>query len=193
MDDQFKHLNYKRSSCKTRLTLFKRFVDELVNDSDPTKLNELEMRVNRFENLINEFDNVQLQLECFDGESEANIKERAIFENAYFSVLATAKGLLQNFTVKDEFDNQSIRSSQSEHSVSETVHYNTIKLPIINMPKFGGNYDRWLEFRDTYKSLIHSNDNLNAFQKYHYLRSSLEEDAARVIESLSLSENNYSA
>lgn len=59
------------------------------------------------------------------------------------------------------------------------------------MPQFDGSFNEWLPFRDTFKSLIHENQKLSNIQKFHYLNSSLKGDAARVIQSLGVSDSNY--
>lgn len=53
--------------------------------------------------------------------------------------------------------------------------------------------ENWLEFRETFKSLIHCNDSLDETQKYHYLRFSLLDNAAEVIASLEFSPENYTS
>ncbi|XP_047543273.1 uncharacterized protein LOC125075609 [Vanessa atalanta] len=68
---------------------------------------------------------------------------------------------------------------------------NNVKLPTIQLPKFGGRYEDWLEFRDTFVSLIHENQGIVDIQKFHYLRASLEGGAAQVIRSIGFSSCNY--
>lgn len=36
----------------------------------------------------------------------------------------------------------------------------------------------WLGFRDTFESLIHNNDTISPIQKFHYLKTALEDTAA---------------
>ncbi|KAJ8945553.1 hypothetical protein NQ318_020399 [Aromia moschata] len=66
-----------------------------------------------------------------------------------------------------------------------------VKLPTINLPKFNGEYNVWLEFHDTFSSLIHANSEISDIQKFHYLRASLVEGAAQVIAAIEFSEQNY--
>uniref|UniRef100_A0A6P7GQ42 Uncharacterized protein LOC114345092 n=1 Tax=Diabrotica virgifera virgifera TaxID=50390 RepID=A0A6P7GQ42_DIAVI len=54
-----------------------------------------------------------------------------------------------------------------------------------------GSYGGWLEYHDTYVSLIHKNPGINSIQKFHYLRASLSGEAAQVISSLEISAANY--
>jgi hypothetical protein len=69
----------------------------------------------------------------------------------------------------------------------------SVRLPKIDIPKFNGQYDNWLEFRDTFSALIHNNTSVAEITKFQYLRSFLVGDAAQVIKSLELSAENYGA
>lgn len=60
-----------------------------------------------------------------------------------------------------------------------------MNLPPIKLPVFNSDYGRWLEYRETFESLIHQNDSLNHIQKFHYLRASLSEGALNVIQTWS--------
>lgn len=59
-------------------------------------------------------------------------------------------------------------------------------LPTINLPTFSGSYNEWIPFRDLFKSLIHNKLELAQIQKLHYLKSCLAVEAAKTIESVSL-------
>lgn len=61
----------------------------------------------------------------------------------------------------------------------------------MSLPEFDGNYDQWLNYRDTFKALIHDNATVTDIQKFYYLRSSLKDTAAEVICSLTASAENY--
>ena len=37
------------------------------------------------------------------------------------------------------------------------VDFYRYKLPVIELPKFNGNYEKWLKFRDLFNFLIHKN------------------------------------
>lgn len=66
-----------------------------------------------------------------------------------------------------------------------------VKLPTIELPKFKGDLSEWLGFRDTFKSLIHENNQIKDIQKFHYLRASVESSAEQIIKSLEFSAANY--
>ncbi|XP_048485432.1 uncharacterized protein LOC125490391 [Plutella xylostella] len=59
------------------------------------------------------------------------------------------------------------------------------------MPTFDGSFERWLEFRDTFSSLVHNSTDITNIQKFHYLKSSLKGSAALIIDALEFSSDNY--
>lgn len=79
------------------------------------------------------------------------------------------------------------RQNQSSYVVSQQP----IKLPVIELPTFSGRAEEWLQFFDTFDTLIHSNEALSEIQKFYYLKSSLKGDAEQVIHSLEVSARNY--
>jgi len=85
----------------------------------------------------------------------------------------------------DSNDVQSLTSRTNIRDISQ-VH-----LPKIAIPKFNGNYEELYPFHNTFESIIHSNRGLTNVQKFHYLISSLEGDAAHVIKSLEVNADNY--
>ncbi|XP_067214188.1 uncharacterized protein [Linepithema humile] len=75
-------------------------------------------------------------------------------------------------------------------SQSGTPRESQVKLPIIKLPTFNGNIEEWKRYADTFKTLIHDSD-LSNVQKHQYLVGSLSGPAARVIESIEISDQNY--
>lgn len=59
------------------------------------------------------------------------------------------------------------------------------------MPTFSKNYEQWQQFYDTFKALVDNNTNLDAVQKFHYLKSALSGAAAQTIHSLQITNKNY--
>ena len=64
-------------------------------------------------------------------------------------------------------------------------------LPTLQIPNFDGSFKDWVRFRDSLKTMVHECTELSNVQKFHYLSLSLTGDAARVIQSLGVSEINY--
>jgi hypothetical protein len=94
--------------------------------------------------------------------------------------------------------NQANITTDADSSVSINQKYainvgQSVGLPKIDIAKFNGQYDNWLEFRDTFSALIHNNTSVAEITKFQCLRSFLVGDAAQVIKSLELSAENYGA
>jgi len=66
-----------------------------------------------------------------------------------------------------------------------------VKLPIVKLPVFDGRTEEWKRFSETFHSLIHSNENIANIQKFQYLVTSLSGTAAKVIEAIELTGDNY--
>jgi hypothetical protein len=132
--------------------------------------------------LINDFNQIQMQIEniCEESEIEDQLEKREEFEHEYYNVLALAECIINS----DE-------NSALKRSESMTNSSNSIKLPVVSIPDFDGSFEHWLEFRDTYLPLVHNCKTITPIQKFHYLKSSLKGNAKSVIESLEFSSNNY--
>lgn len=180
-----KELVRKRGSYKAQLTMFTSHVNSLgVSSLTQAEAAQLQLRIRKLELLYQQYDEVQLKLECMTDTLDTQIGERNEFESAYYAALSKAQGISDNFNKKrEEFETCSHTSSTNNRRL--------VKLPTIQLPKFSGSYDRWLEFRDTFTSLIHSNGEIDSINKFHYLRASLEGTAAQVIISLEFSGKNY--
>ncbi|XP_060591844.1 uncharacterized protein LOC132746639 [Ruditapes philippinarum] len=66
------------------------------------------------------------------------------------------------------------------------------KLPTISMPTFSGDLLTYQTFWDSFESSVHNNPSLTDVQKFSYLKSLLEGDAARTIDGFALTNANYS-
>ena len=174
----------KRGSFKGRLTIFISYLDAMIDKTlSSCDVTELQLRLGKLESLYEQYDEVQLRLECMVDDAKAQLSERCEFETLYFKALSRAQQLLSKSNKEnDSVCDKSTRGSGYKHN---------IKLPIIQLPKFNGVYTNWLEFRDTFTSLIHNNDEIDEINKFHYLRASLEGSAAVVVQSIEFSASNY--
>lgn len=74
-------------------------------------------------------------------------------------------------------DHQSTSSQKNDahpsHQMISESYKPRIQLPSFDLPKFDGAPELWINFRDTYKSLIHNNDQLTGSTKFRYLKMSI--------------------
>ncbi|XP_074649059.1 uncharacterized protein LOC141904373 [Tubulanus polymorphus] len=67
----------------------------------------------------------------------------------------------------------------------------TVNLPKLSLMKFDGNILNWMEFFDSFNSAVGMDENLTDVQKFQYLRAQTTDEAAQVINGLSLTDGNY--
>lgn len=66
-----------------------------------------------------------------------------------------------------------------------------VRLPKLELPTFDGNLEEWLSFRDLYVAAVHDNTGLTGAQKLQYLKASVKGDAAILLQSVSITNDNY--
>ncbi|XP_061724952.1 uncharacterized protein LOC133530899 isoform X1 [Cydia pomonella] len=189
-----KNLKKTRASFKSKLTIFKSYLEPLLSCHTLNNLqnHELNTRFNKIQDMYNDFDSVQTDIENLTEIPGDEHTERENFETSYFGALAAAQELLSRHTAAGA---ASAAPEDNLVTGSNVVTALTggpnIKLPTIHLPTFSGRYQDWLEYHDTYKSLIHDNQSIPIIHKFHYLRSSLKDGASLVIKSLEFSSDNY--
>lgn len=185
-----KALIKKRGSFKAKLTQFKSHLQILQSCESLSSLqiNELNVRLTKIEELYSDFDYIQTDIENVCEIPDEQYKEREIFESQYFGAIAVAREML---TEKDDELPAITESAAGSGTVSESKGGQKHKLPTIKLPSFSGQYHDWLEFRNTYTALIHSDDSLPQISKFHYLRAALHGSSAAVIDSLDFTPENY--
>lgn len=71
------------------------------------------------------------------------------------------------------------------------THTSHIRFPEINLPRFSGRLADWCVFRDAFDSAIGSRVEISNVEKFQYLKGLVQGDAAKIIESISISEDGY--
>lgn len=187
-----KELATKRSSHKGQITRFKNQLLEFTAKDKHSDLEiaKLAMKLSKFEALFIAFDEVQNQIEssCLDLESELSIRE--FLEDEFEFCISSARLLIEANSPKkpDRADDRSSNGSVFSSCIGNKFGF---KLPVIQIPNFDGSYYKWIQFRETFHSLIHDNESIKDIHKYYYLNSYLEGEAARVLSNLEITSKNY--
>lgn len=82
-------------------------------------------------------------------------------------------------------------NKQSEQTQKKSAAPEAPKLQALRVPKFDGNYQRWVPFLNLFTKVVHENGKLNNVQRMQYLLDCLEGEPRRIIQHLDLTENNY--
>uniref|UniRef100_V5I888 Uncharacterized protein n=1 Tax=Anoplophora glabripennis TaxID=217634 RepID=V5I888_ANOGL len=172
--DKLRSLITKRGVLKSHITRFANFIAGFQENN--RSITELKVRLEKIEVMWEDFINIQTEIEILDN-SGSQLEEHEGFEENYFHVVCKARELVDN--------------SSGNSFVRPVVQNSNVKLPIIPLPTFAGDYRDWPHFYDTFNALVNNNSQLNDVQRFHYLRDVLKGDAKQVIESIEISDNNY--
>lgn len=191
-------LKSKLTSAKTYITgVIAQKVDGKLVDKDIYY--EVEARYDRLVSLLEQFQEIQGKLEDILPLENLSLEdsEWLAFENSYYSVVASYKGVLVDLNPQPVINNQADGSCSERGSVSvrnkvAEVSVTRPQLPAIPIPKFDGTSECWLEFRDTFISLIHSNESISDMEKLYFLKGALEGEAKEVIHLIDMTASNYS-
>ncbi|XP_055645180.1 uncharacterized protein LOC129781531 [Toxorhynchites rutilus septentrionalis] len=184
---QEKKMKSKELKRKNLLDSIQRIEDFLMNFNAERDANEIAIRLDRLDILMETFESIQEEYEAFDDSDEfvaVNTKVRAKVEEQFFRV----KGGLVN---KLPPLPPTPVDSSIHHGSPAIPHATSVKLPTIELPRFDGDLNEWLTFHDSFSSLIHASPEIPCIQKFQYLRSALRGDALKLIESLTITENKY--
>lgn len=178
-------LRKQRAIIKGSCTRIKTYVDNVGNVT-PSVTAQLEERRSKLENCWSEYNSVQSQLEIID---DGEVNDRAVFEEAFFSLSARIRELLNSLRIASRNVTAPSPSSSTVSEAPESVTH--VRLPKLSLPTFSGKYDEWFPFFDVFNSIIHSNASLSNVQRLQYLRASVTGEASDVINSLEISDLNY--
>ena len=85
----------------------------------------------------------------------------------------------------------SLQTQSSTPTTSSSSSSALTKLPKLDLKSFDGNLVEWISFRDMFESSIHQSSSIPKIQKLVYLKSLLQGEAARLVQSIVLSDANY--
>nr|XP_034192184.1 uncharacterized protein LOC117609680 [Osmia lignaria] len=174
MAEQVKGLKRQCASIKSQTTRIRNSLNESLDTA------ALKVRKTKLEELYNAFQETHFKLEAVDetGDYESNLVE---FEDSYYAGAELVERLL---STRDRCASVNSKSNKGQ------VNGNT-RLPRIELPIFNGNLLEWQSFYDSFKSMVHDNEDILGVQRFHYLKRSLRGEIASVIDTLNASHENY--
>ncbi|XP_062538724.1 uncharacterized protein LOC134207000 [Armigeres subalbatus] len=160
-----------------------RFIRDYDHDRDSFQLC---VRIHSLDKMNETFAECQSVIEKLDAPEalDEHIDERVEFEQRY----CKAKGFLLSKRTGDP--NQSALN-ESVHAPQQHQANFHLRLPKIDLPKFNGDFSRWILFRDRFTSMIHVNGDIPTVAKLQYLLQSLEGSAKKPFESVDIAADSY--
>ena len=134
---------------------------------------------------------------------EKEIEESAGWDSKIFELVNKKEGknLGSNSPQQQPSSTQSGQSANivQQEKQEESSPFNTslvsqhvgIRLPKINLPKFGGDITEFNAFWQSFECAIHANENITGVHKLNDLMNLLEGPAHRVVKGLDITKENY--
>ncbi|XP_055542804.1 uncharacterized protein LOC129728392 [Wyeomyia smithii] len=147
------------------------------------------VRLESLDKMYQEFHEIQAEIEKIDGVDvlETHLTERSDLETRY----CEAKGFLLSRRAPEP--NQTVFNSSFLPAPHTPPHNFHLRLPKIDLPKFNGDFSKWLSFRDTFSSMVHSNADIPIVAKLQYLLQTLQGEARKPFESVDVEADSYAS
>ncbi|XP_063993672.1 uncharacterized protein LOC135171214 [Diachasmimorpha longicaudata] len=182
-------LRRRRGSIQAAITNFTSIVEMYrITPKEDRKPYQLRAALQRLQDRFKTLPEIQERLEELD---ENEVQRQFELEDSFDTVVGDALELLDQHELQRSRESS---ISQSPAPAPPTVVHNLPcrpRLPEIRVPDFDGAIEEFPTFWDAYSSVIHDNTDLEAVQKFQYLRGLLKGGAAAVISSLTTTEENY--
>ncbi|XP_044585971.1 uncharacterized protein LOC123266009 [Cotesia glomerata] len=95
-------------------------------------------------------------------------------------------------TPNQDILNTTIQSAINASTLNRTLETQRLaKLPTTDLPKFDGNFENWLSFKNRFETLIDGRNDLDDLNKFLYLRGCLAGSAANKLALFNASAENY--
>ncbi|XP_071649486.1 uncharacterized protein [Temnothorax longispinosus] len=174
---RLRYISQKRSTLKAQLTNLEKIIAE-----DRLDEANLKMRLKRITELFHAYEELHDELQLLEPADE-NLVELNDIQDRYYTVASKIETLTPAST----------SHTVNLNATSIPVDNNTrrIKLPVAELPKFDGNLEKWLSFKNTFVTMIDSRQDITDLQKFLYLKDSLRDDALNKITIYNVSEENY--
>jgi hypothetical protein len=128
-----------------------------------------------------QYDEVQYALEQLAEQTthEERSIERGQFEDRYCAALAKINDIIDMKNAPAPPINTAPSVVGNQQNNASNNGFSQLNLPVLNLKTYDGSYKEWLNFENSFKSVIGENKNLNNCQRLQYLRSVLRNEALR--------------
>ncbi|XP_066583758.1 uncharacterized protein [Prorops nasuta] len=171
----------KRITLKTQITI-------LTNAIENDRLDNINIRL-RFERLSEHFKNYEElhdELEVIEPNGN-HLEDMLEVQDRFYSLASRVNDILKpSNSSTPEYSNNSNLSGASQ---SERIK--RIKLPVAQLPKFAGDIEQWLSYKNTFVTMIDMREDITDLQKFLYLKDSLKGEALNKINIYDASDASY--
>jgi len=183
MADRVKLLIQKRTSLKSQIT-------GLTNQVERDRYDKgaLRLRMARITDLYHAYEEFNDELVVLDP-NDTHKDEFTNVQERFYSLASKVEEII-NSNVSTAITSAT-NSAALPNGTATTIVKRRVKLPEATLPKFDGQYENWLSFKNTFIAMIDSQTDLSDVEKLQYLRSALKGEAANKIRFLTIEGANY--
>ncbi|GFW52095.1 integrase catalytic domain-containing protein [Trichonephila clavipes] len=178
--------NRKKRNIKASITKYRNKTEEEIE-----KLNNVGLlaRKNRFLEFRTEVKDIldSIISICEEKDEETYCTEKDDILDTLEEILVAIDTQLMPSVVNSDFEVKNQGSCQSLVSARSAE----VKLPTLSLPIFSGVTEEWLAFSDLFEAAVSNNNDLTGAQKLQYLKGSLKSDALKIVNSLSITNDNF--
>ncbi|GFU21901.1 integrase catalytic domain-containing protein [Trichonephila clavipes] len=176
----------KKKNIKSSITKLQNKTEEEIE-----KLNNVGLlaRKNRFLEFRTEIKDIldSIISICEEKDEETYCTEKDDILDTLEEILVAIDTQLMPSVVNSDFE---VKNQSSSHSLV-SARSAEVKLPTLSLPIFSGVTEEWLAFSDLFEAAVSNNNDLTGAQKLQYLKGSLKSDALKIINSLSITNDNF--
>lgn len=182
MVDRITTINQKRSTLKSQITLLRNALAQ--NKLDHVNAN---LRLDRLTELFHGYEELHDELSILDSEN-VGLQQMEEVRDSFYDVSVRIKTMTN---AGGSGSNQMTTAAAPDGASNLIERQKLLKLPVAELPKFDGNHDNWLSFRNSFKSMIDSRTDIDDLNKFLYLKNSLIGVASNKLAHYSASSENY--
>ena len=179
MTERVKLINRKRSTLKTQITNIEKIIAE--EKLEPANI---KARFSRVKELFTVYEELHDELALLIEPDNDVLLDFDNIQDRYYALVVKVESLYPSTSTQHA-------NESNTTSVIIDQHARRLKLPHADLPKFDGNFSKWLSFKNTFIAMIDSCNDMTGLQKFAYLKGCLQGDALNKISIYDVSEENY--
>lgn len=181
----------KRETFKNSIARVVKFTNDVPAFHKASR-SELKTRLDNLEGFWEKYMLYHCEVEAVCGPNEIEFQTVEIESTETLYISAKAKLLEKIDVLAPASGSHAVAStSQAGNERIVVTTRSEVPLPPMNIPTFTGKPTEWMEFYALFDAHIHSKPRLTDSQKFQYLKSKLDGEAAQLVRNYALTDANY--
>ncbi|XP_006825480.1 uncharacterized protein LOC102803144 [Saccoglossus kowalevskii] len=197
MAERVKH-SASRRGHRAQMTRQLQKATDIMSKDDPLTQHEKDVLIATHEDITSRLEQIRaLDEEILKRADETEFDNLFLDADNYVIDIKERIVEIRNFIQRADTPTTPTTQTSSEMSSTSFTSNNsasrrrTVNLPKLDLEEFSGDILSWQSFIDTFEAAIDKDDMLDEVNKFQYLRAHVKGEAAKVIEGLQLTNENY--